>query len=148
MITRPLDLASRLRPEPRNFDFVFLVNGALIGLFFVLFGSRFVLAPGLGLDFQMPEIAGARAGAVATTHLITVNSSGLIFLPDGPADLSRLRDWLSAEGKKSRHPTLLVRAGSGVSGGLVATITSAAREAGFSVVWGAEELRAPRSGGL
>ena len=147
MITRPLDLASRLRPEPRNFDFVFLVNGGLVALFFLLFGSRFVLAPGLGLDFQMPEIAGARAGAAATTHLITVNGSGLIFLPDGPADLERLRDWLNAEGKKTRRPTLLVRASSGVSGGLIANITSAAREAGFSVVWGAEELRAPRNGG-
>jgi biopolymer transport protein ExbD len=30
MITRPLDLASKLRPEPRNFDFLFLINGGLI----------------------------------------------------------------------------------------------------------------------
>ena len=34
VITHPLDLASRLRPPPRNFDALFLVNGALLVLFF------------------------------------------------------------------------------------------------------------------
>ena len=147
MITRPLELASKLRPEPRNFDFVFLVNAGLIALFFSTVGSRFVLAPGLGVDFQMPAVAGARAGAAATTHHITVTPSGLIFLPDGPADLGRLRDWLKDEAKKTRQPTLLVRASAGVSAGAIANITSAAREAGFGVLWGAEEPRAPNSGG-
>ena len=61
MITHPLDLASRLRPPPRNHDVLFFLNGALIMMFFVLFGSRFVLAPGLGVDFRLPEMA--RAGA-------------------------------------------------------------------------------------
>src|SRR5207248_1917121 len=64
MITRPLDLAAKLRPEPRNFDFLFLVNGGLLVLFFLLFESRFVLAPGLGLDLHLPEVPGARSGAV------------------------------------------------------------------------------------
>ena len=32
MITRPLDLASRLRPEPRSFDWLFYVNGGVIVL--------------------------------------------------------------------------------------------------------------------
>ena len=56
MITRPLELSSRLRPEPRTFDWVFYVNGGLIVLFFSLFGSQFVLAPGLGdLERGSPE---------------------------------------------------------------------------------------------
>ena len=32
MITRPLDLASKLRPEPRNFDWLFFVNAGLLSL--------------------------------------------------------------------------------------------------------------------
>ena len=32
MITRPLDIAAKLRPEPRNFDFLFFVNGGLLVL--------------------------------------------------------------------------------------------------------------------
>ena len=35
MLSRPLDLASRLRPEPRNFDWLFIVNGGLIALMLV-----------------------------------------------------------------------------------------------------------------
>ena len=30
MITRPLDLASKMRPEPRNFDWLFYVNAGLL----------------------------------------------------------------------------------------------------------------------
>ncbi len=147
MITRPLDLASKLRPEPRNFDFVFLVNGGLIALFFVLFGSRFVIAPGLGVDFHVPVMPGAREGSVVTTHHITVTASGVIFLDEGPADLDRLRDWLKKEAAKTRHPTLLARADARVSAGLMADITSAAHEAGFQVLWGAEEPQAAGAGG-
>ena len=58
MITRPLDLASRLRPPPRNFDVFFYVNLGLMVLAFTVLGSRFVLAPGFGVDFQLPEMQG------------------------------------------------------------------------------------------
>ena len=47
MITRPLDLQSRLSAPPRDLDFFAWVNVAVIALFFGLLGSRFVLAPGL-----------------------------------------------------------------------------------------------------
>ena len=45
MITRPLDLAAKLRPPPRSFDALFWVNVGVVVGFFALFGSRFVLAP-------------------------------------------------------------------------------------------------------
>ena len=61
MLTRPLELASRLRPAPRGLAWPFLVNAGLLVLFFSLFGSRFVLAPGLGVDFRLPTVAGANA---------------------------------------------------------------------------------------
>lgn len=140
MITRPLDLASRLRPEPRNFDAVFLVNGGLLVLFFFLFGSRFVLAPGLGVGFEMLEVSGARSGATQTTHRITVKPSGLIFIDDGPADLRRLNEWLRVEAKKTRQPSLLIIASRTVQAGKIAEIANAAQSAGFlKVQWAAEE---------
>ena len=67
MIARPLDLASRLRPPPQGMGSLHYVNVGLLCLFFSLFGSRFVLAPGLGLDFQLPQLAGAQAGAAQAT---------------------------------------------------------------------------------
>ena len=45
MIARPLDLASRLRPPPHGTGALHYVNVGLLGLFFALFGSRFILAP-------------------------------------------------------------------------------------------------------
>jgi biopolymer transport protein ExbD len=143
MIARPLDLSSKLRPEPRNFDFLFLVNGGLIVLFFTLFGSRFVLAPGLGVDFKMPEMSGALAGAVATDRVISVLPSGQIFA-DGLLSMDELRDWLKGEARKLKQPSLLVRASADVPVSQLAAIVSAAREAGFvKIILGAEEA-APR----
>jgi biopolymer transport protein ExbD len=148
MITRPLDLAARLRREPRNFDFLFFVNVGLIVLFFFLFGSRFVLAPGLGVDFRMPEMAGARAGAATTERVISVLPSGQIFAANGLLNMAQLREWLSVEAGKLREPSLLVRASAGVPLSQLAEIVSAATEAGFTrVVVGAEEPGGDGQGG-
>jgi len=147
MITRPLDLASKLRPEPRAFEYVFFINVALIFGFFSVLGSRFVLAPGLGVDFQMPKLSGAVAGASPTDRYISVLPTGQIFVADGLLNMSQLRLWLSAEAKKLRQPSLLVRASAGVPLAQLTEIVSAAREAGFSrVVWGAEEPPGDKGG--
>jgi biopolymer transport protein ExbD len=146
VITRPLDLASKLRPEPRSFDFLFFVNAGLIVLFFDVLGSRFVLAPGLGVDFQMPTMSGALAGAAMTDRFISVLPSGQIFA-DGLLNMSQLREWLKVEAKKLRQPSLLVRASAGVPISQLTEIVSAAREAGFRrVVWGAEETPVEKTG--
>lgn len=139
MITRPLDLASKLRPEPRNFDFLFLVNGGLLVLFFSLFGSQFVLSPGLGVDFQLPDLPNARSGATQTTHRITVKASGLIFMEDGPADFKRLSSWLNEEAKTTRRPSLLIIASGAVPTEIIVEIASAANAAGFVKVQQAAE---------
>jgi len=141
MITRPLDLASKLRPPPRNFDFVFLVNGGLIVMFFMLFGSRFVLAPGLGVDFIMPEMPGALAGAARTTHVISVIRPGLIFVDDGAINFEQLREWLKTHAKEANQPTFVVPANADqVTVPQPPGIASAAHAAGFiRVVVGALE---------
>jgi biopolymer transport protein ExbD len=55
-------------------------------------------------------------------------------------NLAQLREWLKAEAKKSKQPSLPVRASAGVPVSELAEIVSAAREAGFAhVVLGAEE---------
>jgi biopolymer transport protein ExbD len=140
MITRPLDLAARLRPEPRNFDALAYVNVGLLAVFFLVFGSRFVLAPGLGVDFKLPEMPGAKAGAVTTTSTISVKNSGQI-LADGLLSLPQLREWLKIQAHKTRHPSLLVRMSAGVPVSVQNEIVSAAREAGFgsNITLAAEE---------
>ncbi len=146
MITRPLDLASRLRPEPRSFDSLFYVNAGLIVFFFSLLGSRFVLAPGLGVDFKMPEMPGAIAGGATTGRVISVLPSGQIFA-DGLLNMPQLKAWLAAEAKTMKQPSLLVRASADVPFSQLADISSAARQAGFvRVVMAAEEPAATANG--
>ncbi len=146
MIARPLDLASRLRPPPHGSGALHYVNVGLLGLFFSLFGSRFVLAPGLGVDFQLPQLPGAQAGAAQTTDVISVLRSGQIFTSDqGLVDLVQLRLWLKARAEHDKHPTLLIRASSGVTLSELVEIEGAAHEAGFGVLLGAEEPGPVRS---
>lgn len=140
MITRPLDLSSRLRPEPRNFDWLFFVNGGLLMLFFLLFGSRFVLAPGLGVEFRLPKVAGAETNARRTTHMIDVSSTGQILTEDGWRNLEELKEWLRVQAAATRSPVLLVRADRDkVPLAIVTEIASAARPLGFDVLIAADE---------
>ena len=139
MITRPLDLSSRATAPGRDWDWLFFVNGGLIALFFVLFGSRFVLAPGLGTDFRIPTVASSRLGAAATTHVISLKAGGLIFTDSGQLSFAQLHDWLKQAAASSAHPVLLVRASSDVSMQDLTRLYNAAEEAGFArVVWAAE----------
>ncbi|MBI5380384.1 MAG: biopolymer transporter ExbD [Opitutae bacterium] len=148
MITRPLDLASRLQRPPPSFDWLFFVNGGVLVLFFLLFGSRFVLAPGLGVDFRMPVVPGALAGASTTTHMISVKNGGLIFADSGALSLAQLREWLKAAARTTKDPILLVRASAGVPMSDLTDIYTVAQEAGFiRVVWGAEAVPPPTGGG-
>ena len=139
MITRPLDLAARLRPEPRNFDGLFLVNAGLLALFFALFGSRFVLAPGLGVDFRLPLVSGANANARPPTHVISVINSGQIFTNDGLRKMSELGVWLKSQAANTEEPLLLVQAGDDVSVAVLADVASAARGAGFRMLFAVGE---------
>jgi len=154
MITRPLELSSRLRAAPRNFDALFWVNVGVLVLFFGLFGSRFVLAPGLGVDFYLPELSGARGGAVRTTHVISMARSGLVFTDDGALPLEQIGAWLAQQKPKaglpiellgddgsaakavlrtSSEPVLLIRASAGIPVADLAAVTSAAQSYGFRV---------------
>jgi biopolymer transport protein ExbD len=144
MIARPLDLAARLRPPPHGTGALHYVNVGLLGLFFLAFGSRFILAPGLGVDFQLPELSGAQAGAAQPTHVVSVIRSGQIFSEDGLVDIGQLRGWLKARAAQGGpRPTLLVRASAGVTLAKLIEIEGAAHDAGFRVLLAAQEPGAP-----
>ncbi len=140
MITRPLDLSSRLSPPPAEQDWLHLVNVGLIVLFFGVFGSRFVLSPGLGTDFNLPRLAPGQFEASRTTHVISVQRGGLIFAdPGGNLTMAQLADWLKEAAREAKDSRLLVRASADVSLGDLAEIRTAAEAAGFmGIVWGAE----------
>jgi biopolymer transport protein ExbD len=138
MITRPLDLASRPRRPPRNFDAFYFINAGLIVLFFLLFGSRFVLAPGLGVGlkggFALPAMAGAQADAVATNVFVSVPRPGVALVDEGMVNYTRLGGWLQARAKEHKQPALLIRADRRVPMQDIADIRSLATAAGFVYV--------------
>ena len=139
MIARPLDLASRLRPPPQGLGTLHYVNVGLVVLFFTLFGSRFVLAPGLGVDFQLPQQPGAQAGAAQASNVISVLRSGQIFTDEGLVDMGQLGEWLATRAARERTPTLLIRASAEVTLSELIEIEGAAHNAGFKVLLGAED---------
>src|SRR5687767_6406301 len=136
MITRPLDLASRLRPPPRSFDGLFFVNVGALVLFFYLFGSHFVLAPGLSVNFRLPTAAGANASAKVPTHVISVLATGQIFTSHGAPSrtLAEMPDYFAEQARGTENPVLLVRGDAGVPTSWMVAISSAAEEAGFRVL--------------
>ncbi|MBE36068.1 MAG: hypothetical protein CMI16_11050 [Opitutaceae bacterium] len=133
MLTKPLDISSKLRPTPRGYDSLFWVNVGALVLFFTLFGSRFVLSPGLGVDFTVPEMPGAVNGAARTTHVISVARPGLIFTDDGALNWTQLQGWLIEQGHTVEKPSLLVRANAAIPVNELTDIISAAQQAGFQV---------------
>jgi biopolymer transport protein ExbD len=140
MITRPLDLSSKLRPEPRNFDWLFFANAGLLALFFSVFGSRFVLAPGISVNFRLPSAVGAEASARRTTHMIDVSSADQILTEDGTRTMLELKEWLRVQALATKSPVLLVRFDTAkVPVAMLMDIYSAAAPLGFEVQLAAEE---------
>jgi biopolymer transport protein ExbD len=142
MITRPLDLSARLRPPPHGYEFVFYVNAGLIALFFVLFGSRFVLSPGLGVDFSVPVMPAALAGAVSTDVVVSVKGADLAFVEGAKVDFAGLRNHLNERAKGATGLRLLVQADAALTTRDLTEIYDMAREAGFASVQIAAEPQA------
>jgi biopolymer transport protein ExbD len=134
MITRPLDLSSRLKPQPRGFEFLFFVNAGLIALFFVMFGSRFVLAPGLGLDFSVPVMPAAVPGAVATDVVVAVKGGDLAFVEGAKVNFAGLRQYLVERAQGRSGLVLLVQADAALSARELTEVYDMARAAGFASV--------------
>ncbi len=86
MITRPLDLESRLSPPPRDLGFVAWVNVGLIVLFFGLLGSRFVLATGVpvGTDALTTGVPGPNV-------VVSYRGPNVILFEDGIYNMADLR---------------------------------------------------------
>jgi biopolymer transport protein ExbD len=136
MIARPLDLASHLRRQPRSFDWVFFVNFGLIALFFVLFGSRFVLSPALavnGEDIRLSTASEMTVTYTAVRYAVSIKANGQIFVdPNGLVNFEQLRRWLSDRAKLSPGARLMIYSDKAVPVDDVLKISTAAIEVGLS----------------
>lgn len=106
MITRPLDLASRLRPIPRGWDALFYVNVGALTLFFMLFGSRFVLSPGLAVDFRLPTASAAASARLESDVVITIPDSNVAIVEGAVLNFNSLGVWLREKAREDGSPFL------------------------------------------
>ncbi len=139
MITRPLDLASKLRPAPRMMDSVFYANLVLLGLFFALFGSRFVISPSVelgGANLVLPTATSPATSGASTTSVISVLGSDMVFTSDGRMTYGELARWLPTQVARGseKESRLLVRADVRVTARDLARLSDMATAAGFSGV--------------
>ncbi len=140
MITHPLNLSAQLRPPPRSFDYLYWVNAALIALFFVFFGSRFVLSPGIGIgrsDQLLPVVSDSVSSAVPTQLRLEVTEGGKFYIDTGFVSFDGLQQWLAAQAKRTPGATLLVLMHPANSVELLNRITDAANSVGLKVQQGA-----------
>ena len=139
MITRPLDLSSRLKPAPRGIDALFYVNVAALAVFFYVFGSRFVLAPGLAVDFALPLADAAGTARLETDVVIAVPASNMAVVDGAVVDFKGLGDWLRAQAGSASvvgapKKRLLVQASGSLPARDLTQVYALAADAGFGGV--------------
>lgn len=138
MITRPLDLQSRLNPPARDFDVVFWVNVGAVALFFALLGSRFVLPPGVavgvGGQAALPHGGGLVQGAVGTTVVVSYRSANVILFEDGIYTFVELRRQMERHIKAHPGAVVLLRMDGQASLQAFVDVSQMAKELGFSNV--------------
>lgn len=151
MITRPLELQSRLSPAPRDLDFFAWVNVAVIALFFSLLGSRFVLAKGVTIGtapeeagtIELPAVKGADVGAGPASVVVSYRRDNVILFEGGMYTLKELRK--AMEDYTRQHPgaVMLVRSDRQVSMQAFLELCEMARSVGFANVLVAAEQVPP-----
>lgn len=136
MITRPLDLAARLRPAPRALDPLFYVNVGALAVFFFVFGSRFVLAPGLAVDFALPRAERTATSSLTTDVVIAVPAPDMAVVDGAVLDFKGLGEWLRVRAGAAGAPgkRLLVQASGALPARDLARLYTLAADAGFGGV--------------
>lgn len=151
MITRPLDLESRMSPPPRDFNAVAWVNVGLIVLFFSLLGSRFVLATGVLVGvgeagvIELPSVDPASMSTAATPVVVSYRRDNVILFDGGMYSLTELRKHMEVYAKSNPGSVLLVRADKQVSNQALSDLYVMAGSVGFRNVLLAAEPAGPES---
>ncbi len=147
MITRPFNFESRLKELPTRFDSIPFINVGLLGLFFVLLSSRFVLAPGIAID--LPTVEGVPRDVAAASRVLTLSESQgaeMLIFEGRMCTLESFKQLLEARKGEFESDVLLVRADRDVSLQLLAKVWALGAQAGFSRILLAAEPGAARTG--
>ena len=139
MVTQPLDLQSHLRAKPRSFDVFYFADLALLALFFLIMGSKFVLAP--GMPIELPVMDESASLAQPADVVVSMRGDDGVLFEGGMFPLeafqSKLAEIVSSRGAE----TVLVRIDRQVTAQGLLDLCAAARRAGAKHVQIAAEER-------
>lgn len=130
MITRPLDLQSRLTPPSQRLNVLPLFDVLLIAFFFSLLSSKYVLSPGLTLN--LPQ--GGSGPGLPASAVLTVRSDQMLLFEGRIVNMSGLAPALREYVKKRGETNLLVYFDQDVSVQTLFSVAEVAREQGVARV--------------
>jgi biopolymer transport protein ExbD len=131
VITQPLELLARVRRPPRSNDVLAYVSVGALALLFVLFGSKYVLSP--GIPISLPRDPLARQSAAPTDLVVNMQRDNIILFEAGRYSLDGFKQRLGTLVQAQGPVRLLLRADRQVSGQALINFTAVAMEAGCAV---------------
>ncbi len=137
MITRPFDFAAQIKHPRSGIDLVPFFDVCVILLFFGMFGSRFVLAPGVAVDLRPPATAGVPRDALPTSRVLTVSEidgRAMLMFEGRILDVAKLERFLAERAGQYQGEVLLVRMDRDVSMVLFVRVLEVAKRAGFDQI--------------
>ena len=122
-------------PKPARLNLWPFLDLMAIGLFFTLFSSKFVMAPGLILD--LPEVGNPQVAIAPIYEVITVTEvkgEEMIFFQDSALELESFGKMIESRARPPRNATLLVKADARVSMQTLSALSELAVKAGYARV--------------
>ena len=150
VITSPLNLQRELSESDRRIDPTPFLDLCLIGLFFTLTVSRFVISP--GTDFELPKVdpenrPGIVTNAVLTIRMTEMGAKETVLFEGDIFTMETLRGGLARFVREARvpEPVLLIKADGRIEVHRILEILDLARKAGFGRVQVASSEKKPRA---
>ena len=134
-------------PKRARLSFWPFVDLCVIGLFFAVFSSKFVMAPGLTL--ALPQVESSQVAISPIYEVVTVTEvkgEEMIFFQDSVLDLVSLEKVFEERGQAAKGATLLVKADMAVSMQTLSRLSQLAIDAGYAKVQLATDDRRSNQG--
>ncbi len=132
MITRPLNLQSRLKKPSLRFDVVALFDILVIVFGFTLLSSRFIFAPGITID--LPRVAADDLVGIRTDAVLTIGANEMLLFEGAILNYDNFVDRLRDHFREDPDGSLLIRADRRIPMQTLLEVAELARSAGVARV--------------
>ncbi len=132
MITRPLNLLSRLKKPSLRFDVVALFDILVIVFGFTLLSSRFIFAPGITID--LPRVAADDLVGVRTDAVLTIGANEMLLFEGSILNYDNFVERLGEHFQGDPDGSLLIRADRRIPMQTLLEVAELARSAGVARV--------------